>query len=311
LKPFDFFKYDLNLLVAFDALYSERSVTGAAKHVGMGQSGMSHALARLRELFKDPLFARSGSGIVPTAFATQMAEPIRDLLRQAHGLIVNPPRFDTATSEAVFRLAMSDACALVLLPPLIGSVNAVAPGVQVLTESFDRRRVETQLIEGAIDVAIGVFPSTVPRLRSELLFVERHVCLHNPDLIKLRSPISLKDYLAYPHVLMTLAGDAVGVVDPLLSKRGLKRQIIATTPYAYLIPFILQQVKAIAIVPERLVAECSKATKLMMSPPPMRLEGYQVTMVWHPRTDADKGQTWLRDQVRGASKDRDGRRRAR
>jgi DNA-binding transcriptional LysR family regulator len=297
-RHFDFFKFDLNLLVAFDALYAERSVTRAAQRVGMGQPGMSHALARLREQFQDELFVRAGSGIQPTVLAERLAEPVREVLQQAHAVFARRPRFDPHSDQREFLLAMPDGQQLVILPPLTQQLQAHAPHARLRTVAFDRRRVFLQLEDGEIELTVGVFDSTAPGLRVEVLYAETHACVYNPKLIRVRSPLRLEEYLAHPHVLLSHAGDTVGVVDKVLAKRNLKREIVATTPSAHVIPFLLREVKAFGIVPSRIAQSVARSAGLAICRPPVETGGFEVSMVWRSRSDGDQAHVWLRDQLR-------------
>lgn len=298
MKHFDFFKYDLNLLVAFDALYAERSVTKAARKVGVGQPAMSQSLARLRELFKDELFLRSSAGIHPTALATELAGPVREALQQFHAIVTRRPSFDPASAEVSFTLAMSDANELTFLPELAKRVHEASPGSRIGTIAFERQRMLSQLDASEVDLVVGVSGHTSPRHRHETLYFERHICLYNARLIRAKTPISLKDYLAHPHVLLSFSGDSIGVVDQLLAKRKAKRKVIVTTPHAHAIPFIVQAVPAIALVPERLGERCAKIAGLVSSRPPVDTGGFEVSMLWHTRNDNDPAHSWLREQLR-------------
>jgi DNA-binding transcriptional LysR family regulator len=298
MRHFDFFKYDLNLLVAFDALYVERSVTRAAQRVGMGQPGMSHALARLRELLQDELFVRAGNGIEPTMLAESLAGPVREALQQAHAVFARRPRFDPLSDQREFVLAMPDGQQFVILPPLAQQLQARAPHVRLRTVAFDRRRVFTQLEEGEIELTVGVFGSTPPGLRVEVLYAETHACVYNPKLIRVRAPLRLEQYLEHPHVLLSHAGDAVGVVDKALAKRNLKREVFATTPSAHVIPFLLREVKAFGIVPGRIAQRVARSAGLAICRPPVETGGFEVSMVWRSRCHSDPAHAWLRDQLR-------------
>lgn len=294
MKHFDFFKFDLNLLVAFDALYTERSVTRAAQRVGLGQPAMSHALARLREQFADRLFVRRGNGIEPTMFATRLARSVREVLLQAHGIMSREQGFDPATAELEFVIAGSDTQQMALLPPLIRALQQHAPRVCIRCVPFDRERFGSQLDEGLIDLAIGVAETLPANLGSALLYSEQLVCCYNPKRLSVEPPPSEAQYLAHPHVLLSPAGDAVGVIDRVLSRRGLKRRVAVTTPFAHVMPGLLRDIDAFGLVPSRIAALMATPNGLVMCAPPVDPGSYDVSMFWHSRNEADPALRWLR-----------------
>jgi LysR family transcriptional regulator, mexEF-oprN operon transcriptional activator len=298
MEHFDFFRYDLNLLVAFDALYTERSVSRAARKVGIGQSGMSHALAKMREVFKDELFIRSSHGIAPTVLAMQISGPVRAVLQGAHAILVDRPSFDPATSEHRFVLAMPDAQQLIILVPLLKVLRERAPGMLIQTIPFERDRALEQVDDGAADLAIGVFTEEAARRRAVALYRDRHVCIFNPRLVPLSGPkLAMKDYLAYPHLLLSHARDVHGVVDAALEKRKLRRKVIATTPYSHALPFLLKDIAAIGIVPRLLALRCARLMGLSVAEPPIDTGGITVTMAWHLRNEGDRAHQWLRTEI--------------
>ena len=135
----DFHGIDLNLLVAFDALMNEQSVTRAATQVGVSQPAMSAALSRLRKLFGDPLFMRSAEGLTPTARARELAEPIARALQQLESTLVKKPEFVPGKASFTFKLGLSDYPAFALLPSLLQALGKTAPGVSLKVPAFNDR----------------------------------------------------------------------------------------------------------------------------------------------------------------------------
>jgi LysR family transcriptional regulator, mexEF-oprN operon transcriptional activator len=303
LNHFDFFKHDLNLLVAFDALYVEKSVSGAAKKMGVSQSAMSQSLRRLRAAFDDELFIRAPRGMEPTQGAQALSDPLREILLQVHKLLIAKSVFVPTDVERVFTLTMSDSQQLLLLPGLLEAVSDQAPLVTLRTIPLEGDRVGRQLDDGELDVAISHFSKSDVRHPTEDLFEERHVCLFNPKLVKVRGRLSLEDYLRFPHLLLTYGSSLSGVVDEQLAATKNKRRVIFTTPYAQAIPLVLERVAAIGIVPGRLAAHCATAQKLVMATPPVKLIPYQVSMKWHARTTNDPGVAWLRALLKEVATD--------
>ena len=167
---------NLNLLVAFDALCRERHVTRAAKRVGITQSAMSNSLRQLRALFDDELFVRAPRGVVPTARALSLAEPVRRGLSLLEGAVA-PPTFDPSRDARTFVLSADDYVQLVVLPPLLTALAARAPHVRLKVVHSARHAVPEGLARGEVDLAFGWFGAPPPRHRREKLFTERFTCV--------------------------------------------------------------------------------------------------------------------------------------
>lgn len=294
MNHFDFFKHDLNLLVAFDALYTEKSVSAAAQRVGVSQSAMSQSLRRLRTTFGDELFIRTSRGVEPTQAAVALSTPLNDALLQIHRLLVEKTGFVPQAADRVFSLAMSDVQQLLLLPGLLERIAQEAPGVTLRTLPFERSRVDRQLDDGELDLAISRFEDPDVRHPTQLLFEETHMCLYDPRRVKVPERLTLEAYLRYPHLLIAHGGGLTGALDEQIPATKGKRRIMFTTPYAHAIPYILERVAAFAVVPHRLALHCAKAGTLKMQPPPVKWPSYRISMKWHARNSGDAGLQWLR-----------------
>src|SRR5262245_59157338 len=204
----DFHGIDLNLLAAFDALMSERSVTRAAARIGVSQPAMSAALSRLRKLFGDPLFLRSADGLLPTPRARDVAEPLSAALRQIESTLVKRPEFVPDKASQTFTLGLSDYPAFVLLPSLLQALGEHASGVSLSVHAFNDRDHAVDLLDaGTIDAAIGVPPThadgrilTRPILRDEFVTI---IASKHPAA---RRGMDMKTYLSLPHVLVSPEG---------------------------------------------------------------------------------------------------------
>src|SRR5258708_3862496 len=148
-------RIDLNLLVHLDALLAEKSVTRAAARVGIGQSAMSHNLARLRELFGDELLTRSADGMRLTPRAVTLLEPVRTMLAQVEALMSREKAFDPATAVRTFRFALSDSMEVLIMPALLARMREVAPGIHLRLANFDASRLLDELDADEMDLAIG------------------------------------------------------------------------------------------------------------------------------------------------------------
>ena len=292
-------RLDLNLLVAFDALLTERSVTRAAARIGLGQSAMSHNLARLRTLFGDELLTRGAEGMRPTPRALALADPVRVTLAQIQAAVLQREDFDQATAERVFRIGLADSIEVAVAPGLMARVRATAPGVALGFRSIDRMSVLEELDTGRLDLGIGVFSQGQTHHKRRSFYADNFLCLFSPEQLKLTPPISLEDYLRVPHVLTSLTDDPRGVVDEALAKRKLKRTIAMTTPGFLAVPFVLRRAPVITTMPSRLARYFAEAFGLATSPAPIELPSFTVSLLWHASFDQDPGHLWLRQTVSG------------
>ncbi len=291
-------RLDLNLLVAFDALLAERSVTRAAKRVGLGQSAMSHALARLRAMFADELLTRGPDGMRPTPRAAALVEPVREALAQIQALVTQDEPFDPATAQRTFAIGMPDSTEVLLVPSLIAHLQAAAPGVRILLRTIDRIRILQDLDADRVVLGIGVFEDGEIHHKRRLLHKEGYLCIFNPDLVAVETPISLEDYVRLPHVLTSLVESAHGVVDDALAAIGLARAIALTSPRFTAVPFVVKQAPVIATMHARVALRFAGDLGLAVSPAPVTLPDVAISMMWHASYDRDPGHRWLRDTIR-------------
>jgi DNA-binding transcriptional LysR family regulator len=296
----DLRSFDLNLLVALDALIIEGSVSEAARRIGIGQPAMSHALGRLRDLFGDPLLVRTGSTMRPTARALDLAEPVARILADIRANVLADRAFLPERENRIFRLGASDYVMAAILPKLLAILHLAAPNLRLAAGPLARDEADAKLANGVVDVAVGYYPDAASSKKRETLFHENHVCLFDADACGTKSPITLHAYLSLPHFLVSSAGDFTGAVDIALAGMKRTRFVQLSTPSFLTIPFLLRGSRAVAIVPSRLAHHCRDAIGLAVCPPPVKVDGFDVEMVWHPRTESDPAQRWFRDRVREA-----------
>jgi DNA-binding transcriptional LysR family regulator len=293
----DLRRFDLNLLVAFDILIAERSVTAAARRMGVGQPAMSNALARLRDMFGDPLLIRTTAGMQPTGRALDLVEPVSRLLAGLRAEVFHGRAFSPETDKRTFRIGVSDQVEASLMKGVLQSVARDAPGVKIIARSVEMRFGADLLSTGALDVAVGYFPEVESELEVETLYHESFVCLFDAQACGVDPPLSLDTYVALPHVLVSLRGEPFGHVDELLAKIGRQRSVVYTTPHFLTVPFLLHGLRAVAALPRRLAENCADSAGLSVCAIPLPSEGYDVRMAWHRRTGADPARVWLRAQI--------------
>jgi DNA-binding transcriptional LysR family regulator len=294
-------RIDLNLLVHLGALLTERSVTRAAARVGIGQSAMSHNLARLRELFGDELLTRGSEGMRLTPRAVTLLEPVQTMLTQVEALVSRDQAFDPATAVRTFRFGLPDSMEILIMPALLARMREVAPGIHLRLYNFDASRLLDDLDADAMDLAIGYDafqPGQVHHKRRKL-FTESWLCMFSAEKTGIVPPISLDDYVRLPHVLTSLRpGRSVrGIVDEALDKLGLHRSVALTTPRFLTVPSLVASAPVIVTMQARLARVFAAELGLSLSPPPVELSEETVSLLWHASYDHDPAHTWLRELV--------------
>ena len=299
----DLYGIDLNLLVAFDALIAERSVTKAGKRIGRTQPAMSAALARLRTLFDDQLFVRGKDGLQPTPRAVELAEPLGQALTEIGRTLGYAQTFKPEDTQVTFNIAMQEHAAHKLLETLVGYLRQRAPAARLNVHAFTARDEAIVLLDtGEMDVAVGVPPSSAPgRIFTERLFEEPFVCVVRKNHPAAGPSIDRKTFLALDHLLVSPEGDRFGHTDTLLAQYGLKRSLVLTLSQMYLAPQLIAGSDLIATLMLGVVAVSGWTDRLAVMEPPFALEPCAYVMSWHRRNDEYPAQRWLRACVRSVS----------
>jgi DNA-binding transcriptional LysR family regulator len=286
---------DLNLLVALDTLLEERSVTRAAGRLGLTQSAMSGALARLRSALDDPLFVRTQRGIHPTPRAEALAAPLKRWLSEGDAL-VRRAEFEPRRWEGSFTVSTTDYMQLALLPALLARLRSEAPGLRLAVVPLVRQRLAESLAKGEIDLGVTIPEFAPPEVRSRRLYRDRYVVAVRAGhpLAKLRRS-SLEDFCRYDHVLVSPTGGSFeGPADLALAELGRRRRVSLSVPSFLLVPELLLAADLVAVLPARAVA---KRRDIATRKPPIAIPDFDVMAVWHSRVHADPAHRWLRERL--------------
>ena len=294
--------------MAFDALLAERNVTRAAARVGLGQSAMSHNLARLRALFDDELLTRTPDGMRPTPRAMALVEPVRQALSQIQALVARRVDFDPNSADQVFRIGLTDSMEVLLVPALLAYLAGTAPGVRLRLQPGIRLRLQSigdpsaileDLDSDRIDIVIGVGPVPEGRTHHKLrrLLTAPFVCMYSAEHVQVASPISLDDYVRLPHVLTSVRQGERGIVDDALAKLGLKRSIALITPRFLAVPFLVRAAPVITTMHAQLALLFAQSLGLSLSVPPLELPDLPIWLLWHASYDHDQAHRWLRQII--------------
>lgn len=284
---------DLNLLVVMEALFAERHVSRAALRLNKSQPAVSQALGRLRQTFDDPLLIRGAEGWELTARAREMEPVLVETLAAVRGL-VRSTSFDPAQTQRTYRLTMSDYASAMLAPRLLPVLRAQAPGVRLSITTRSRDAAMAAVVDGEVDLALGVFPERPAQVRESLLLEERFVCVM--DRTTLSAGFDLAAYLARPHVCVAVQDGRVDEVDGALAQLGRTRDVIVTLPHWSVAPDLIAGTDLVLTISSRSLRE-PLDPRLAVVPPPFALSPFPFVQTWHARRDGDVGLRWLRERL--------------
>lgn len=290
---------DLNLLVAFDALLAERSVTRAGTRIGRTQPAMSAALSRLRALLGDELFVRGPKGLQPTPRALDLAGPIGMALGEIQRTLAFTQAFDPRTSATTFGIGLSEHPAYLVLPRLVERLRTAGPAITLRVRSFVARDDAVAMLDaGEIDLAVGVPPTTAPgRILTRFLFEEHFVCVLRSGHPAAGPALDIATFLSLSHVLVSPENDRFGIVDQALAKQGLKRRLGLSLPHMYAAPAVVARSDMVSTLMGGVVSASGFGAELCVMEPPIELNPARFVAAWHRRNDAHPAQRWLRDCI--------------
>lgn len=299
MKSIELSAIDLNLLVAFEALFAERSVTLAAGRLHLGQPAMSAALGRLRIVFEDELFIRIGREMQPTSKAIEIASGILAALNQIRQTLEASQIFDPNTSSRRFAIGSPDYTSYVVLPSLLEFCGQNAPQLDFRLIGYEKDSVGELLEQGAIDVALGVFPVPPPQTYHAALFQERFVGIARRGHPAIeQGTMSLETFAGLSHALVTLRRDTTGEIDKLLAHHHLQRRVALTTPHMLALPAILATNDLVATVPDRVAVHLARLHNLELFELPVETATWTVSMLWSKLADQEAANIWLRQTLK-------------
>jgi DNA-binding transcriptional LysR family regulator len=290
---------DLNLLVVFEALLIERSVSRAAQRLGLAQPSVSNALNRLRLLLADDVFVRTPREMRPTPRALQLAEPIIDALQHVRSAFTPADEFDPSTSTHKFTIAAADNADFALA--LVGKrLSEAAPNAVFNIISLAGSATAYSVIdEGSVDVAVGLFRALPKRFSTASLYWERYVCIADHEHPDLADGLTLEKLVALPHLAVTR--DA-GMIDAALAGLGLRRHVTVRVPFFAVVPYLIQGSRLLAVVGERVGHHLATTMDVRCYPLPLDIEPWNISAVW-PRqgNSPNEAVDWLVTMLRRAS----------
>jgi DNA-binding transcriptional LysR family regulator len=297
LKKIDLSRTDLNLLVLFEMVLRERHVGRAAAQLNLSASAVSHGLGRLRRLLNDPLFLKNPKGVVPTARAAQLAEPIADILTRARGVVASSQRFDPLKSKRRFIIGAPDAITAVTLPSLLRALARQAPGVDLSVRALMPQNALAALDAHDIDIAIAPLGDIPPRFAFSELYIEDFVIAMRAGH-PLAKGLTLERYCAASHLVVSMSGDPYSPVDEQLKQHGLSRRLALSVPSFLFALSVVSETDLVAALPRMLVRKYASRFPATYAEPPAPLAPMlhsKIRAIVPKAALMDTGTAWLFD----------------
>lgn len=299
---------DLNLLRVFDEVMAERNLTRAARNLSITQPAVSNALRRLRDTLGDELVRRSGSGVEPTPRALALWPTVRDALRQLQHTLA-PGEFDAGIADTTFLLAMADATAAELIPGLVQIVEKEAPAVSLRVLPLTTRDPRRMLENEEVDMAIGYFPAVIASLaargqsdaavpfETQRLYVGEYVCVMRRGHPLADSPLTLDDFCAARHLLVSFSGRPYGFIDQTLGALGRERRIVVTVNQFFTAGRVVANSNLLTVLPRHFVKVTGIDEQLVLRELPFEQPLVHVDAIWHRRAQHGHAHEWLRQAL--------------
>ncbi|NVH75242.1 LysR family transcriptional regulator [Paraburkholderia sp. JPY432] len=288
-------RLDLNLLVTLDVLLEEHNVTRAAERLNFSQPSVSVHLAKLRDVFGDPLLLPGPRGMRPTAKAQALREPLREALETLQRAVAPTSPFDPAAATQTWRIAATDYAESTIILPMLAGLRAAAPGTRLAIVEAVPPRLARQAEQGDIDIGFHTSEGAPEGLRRRVLFAERYVLVGRAGHPKLKRRPTLAQFCKLEHVIVSPDGGGFfGVTDETLAKLGLARKVVLSVPHFLFMQSVLASTDLVGMLPARLVRG---SDALRMVEPPVEVPGYEMAMLWHERVHRDPAHQWLREFI--------------
>lgn len=305
MKEIDLSRADLNLLTLFEVVLAERHVGRAAQKLNLTPSAISHGLGRLRKLLNDPLFLRTPKGVVPTARALELAEPVADVLARVRRVVATAAPFDPATSTRRFTITAPDGISAAFVPQLIEALARTAPGIDLSIRQLLPPRearvfnnawepVLAELDARTSDIAVAPVIDVPARFVTRPLYTEEFVVAMRAGHPFARDP-GIERFCAAQHVVVSQSGDPHGIVDDALAREGRRRRVALTVPNFGLALMLVARSDLLAALPKTFVGMNSARLGAVSAPLPVTLPRFAISLVTPKAALLDAGLAWMFD----------------
>ena len=288
-------KLDLNLLVIFDVIMQEGSISMAADRLAMTQPSVSNAVAKMRHVWCDPLFIKAGRGIQPTPYAKQLWQQTSAPLYTISQAI-NPEKFSSSTAKRCFRIALTDGMASLLWLDLRKALEKSAPNIDIHAVPY-MMNAASLLQDATVDLVVDYIPNLSDDFQRKFVCNNDYVAVISPHHELANIELSMPRFVKAEHLLVSLSGEASGAVDIILSERKLKRRIALTVNNFANATDILKDSSLISVLPYSIVASDIDSGDLIAKSLPFKLAPVEISMAWHKRNSRDLGGIWLRTMI--------------
>jgi len=300
MKEINWRAIDLNLLVVFNALVEEKSVSKAAEKLNIGQSAMSHSLSRLRDLLSDPLFERQGHIMVPSQKAIDLTPVIASILNQISKQVLQSGYFEPKEFNSTFKIGLTDYAELLFAPVLFDFISNLSPQSQICFYHVDKSNFEQVFKEHHLDLMLGSINKEYKNFNSQHLYNERHVCLFDKQATGIIIPISIEQYSTIPHALTSSNGQNSSPIDTQLAQHNQQRQVKVTTRNFLTLRHLLKGRNLLCVVPELMAKMDLFSSELNFAKTPIEVPDFKIEILWEARNDQHQKNIWLRQQVKTA-----------
>jgi DNA-binding transcriptional LysR family regulator len=293
----DLEEIDLRLLRIFDAMHANRHVTRAAEELGLSQPTISIGLGKLRQQFGDPLFVRTSEGMLPTSRADALIGPIRDVLHSIRNICEMEAAFEPASATRKFRICMTDASHITLLPQILAAVRQAAPSVTLEAARIDDVMPQA-LQSGEADLALGLIPSLETGFYQQTLFRQDFICLSGPRHPRIKASLTLARYQAEEHIGI-VSGTGQQLLEEAVKKFGIERRIVLRLPGFLGLTAILAASDLVVTLPRHIGETLATLGGLRVHACPFPIPPFFVKQHWHARYHHDTANRWMRGVCAG------------
>jgi len=288
-------RLDINLLLTLDVLLAEHNVTRAAQRLNLSQPSVSVHLAKLRDIFGDPLLLPGPRGMRPTARADELREPLREALEALERAVAPASAFDPAQATHSWKIAATDYGESTVVLPALSGLREQAPGTRLAVIDLHPQQLLKEAEQGVFDLALHISEDAPPELHRRPLFQERYVLAGRIGHPHLQTAPTREQFCALEHVLVSREGGGFfGVTDRALADVGLRRNVVLSVPHFLMAMSVLASTDLVAMLPSRLVRG---NPALQVVDAPLEVPGYEMAMFWGERSHRDPAHKWLREHL--------------
>ena len=290
--------FDLNLLVVFNAIYEEQSLTRAGQRLRLTQPAISHSLNRLRSALNNQLFLRHGHRMVPTPLAEKLRLDVQEVLGLTEKIFEGWGDFDPSRSTRTFLIGIQDYPLLVVLPRLLEIINNTAPSITIKTSHLRKEDRKIPLEEGKLDMVIGVKQEFGNNINQQYLFSDREVCIMRKDYPDIDTTLTMEQYIAAEFIGLSVSEYEVQAIDAKLKKLGKKRNIRLIVENEVSIPHLVAKSDFLANVVQLVADAFIVFLPIKILPLPIPITDIKFYQYWHARYQKERAHIWLRQTIK-------------